>query len=301
MLEAAGELGYQVNNLAKSLNSSTTNMIGMLIPDITTPFYGRIFAECEKQALRKGYVLSFCNSFNQLKLETHFYSHLLAQHACGVIQIGGSLDQLTIPAALHKQIRSTAEKIPVITSVPVPDTQSRCVFVDNEKSMRTLLEYLISLGHQRIALVGGRSNVRSTIEKRRAYGQILKANGIRKEIICEGNYGQEDGYRAVKKLFREPDPPTAIIAITDMCAVGVLKGLNEMQLQCGRDVSVVSFDNTYIAEMLEPGVTSVSTNYEILGEKIIDILVDMIRNEKTEDHLDIPVNFSIRRSCAPVQ
>ncbi len=301
VMEAAKTLGYQENNLAKRLSDTTGNMIGMLVPDITTPFYGRIFAECEKRALQKGYVLTLCNSFNTLKLETHYYSHLLAQHACGIIQIGGSLDQMTIPQALYNQIRQTAEKIPVITSYPVPDTRCRCVYVDSEKSMRTLMEYLIGLGHRRIAFVGGRSGIRSTEDKRKTYLAILKQHGISREIICEGGYGQEFGNRAVKKLFREADPPTAIIAITDMCAIGVLKGLNEMHLQGGRDVSVVSFDNTYIAEMMEPELTSVSANYEMLGETIINTMVDMIEKRQTHDELDLPIDFSIRRSCFAVE
>ena len=300
VLEAADKLGYQKNNLAKSLNSTTSNMIGMLVPDITTPFYGRIYTECARMAQEKGYILSLCNSFNILKLETHFYTRLLAQRACGVIQIGGSLDQVQIPVQLQHQIRVAAEKIPVITSVPVPETRARCVYVDNVKSMRMLMEYLISLGHQRIAFVGGRNNVTSTMEKRKTYAAILKEHGISGEIICEGGYGREFGQRIVKKLFRQEKPPTAIIAITDMCAIGVLKGLNEMQLQCGRDVSVVSFDNTYIAEMMEPELTSVSTNYEMLGETIINIMTDMIEKKETQDVLDLPIDFSIRRSCVNI-
>lgn len=297
VIETASRLGYQENYLAKGLSTMAGNMIGMLIPDIRTPFYGRIFSECERIALEKGYVLALCNSFNNLKRETHFYTHLLAQHAGGVIQIGGSLDRQTIPPQLYNQIKSTAEKIPVITSVPVEDSECRCVYVDNARCMRTLLEYLIKLGHRKIAFVGGRSNVKSTVEKRQAYYDVLKEHEIREAIISEGNYGQEDGYFAVKKLFRQKFPPTAVIAITDICAIGVIQALNEMGLRCGTDVSVVSFDNTYIAEMLEPELTSVSTDYEILSETIINTMIDMIEKRETRDVYDIPLMFSIRNSC----
>lgn len=301
VLDAAKRLGYQENYLAKSLSTTTSNMIGMLIPDIRTPFYGRIFSACEKKALEKGYVLSFCNSFNSLKMETHFYSHLLAQHACGIIQIGGSLDRQTISPQLYNQIKITAEKIPVITSVPVENTKCRCVYVDNSRSMRTILEYLISLGHRNIAFVGGRSNVKSTVEKRNTYMEVLKENRIDNRIIYEGNYGQEDGYFAVKKLFRGNILPTAIIAITDICAIGVIQALNEIGLRCGKDVSVVSFDNTYIAEMLEPELTSVSTDYEILSETIINTIISMIEKKETKDIYDIPLMFSIRKSCTKLK
>nr|WP_302591854.1 LacI family DNA-binding transcriptional regulator [uncultured Marvinbryantia sp.] len=300
VMNAADKLGYQVNYLAKSLSSASGNMIGMLIPDIRNPFYGRIFSICEKTALEKGYILSLCNSFSNPKLETHFYTHLQAQHACGVIQIGGSLDRQTIPPQLFSQIKSTAEKIPVITSAPVENTDCRCIYVDNSRCMRTLLEHLIGLGHRRIAFVGGRNSVCSTLEKRHTYSAVLKEHGIHDEIIFEGNYGKEDGYFAVKNLFRQKHPPTAIIAVTDTCAIGVIQALNEIGLQCGRDVSVASFDNTYIAEMLEPELTSVSTNYEILGETIIYTMIDMIEKKETKDIYDIPLMFSIRSSCAKI-
>ena len=166
--------------------------------------------------------------------------------------------------------------------------------------MRTLLEHLIGLGHRRIAFVGGRNSVCSTLEKRHTYSAVLKEHGIHDEIIFEGNYGKEDGYFAVKNLFRQKHPPTAIIAVTDTCAIGVIQALNEIGLQCGRDVSVASFDNTYIAEMLEPELTSVSTNYEILGETIIYTMIDMIEKKETKDIYDIPLMFSIRSSCAKI-
>lgn len=297
VIEAASRLGYQENSLAKGLGVETGNCIGMLVPDIRTPFYGRIFSECEKIALKKGYMLSFCNSFNNVKLETHFYSHLLAQHAAGVIQIGGSLDRQTIPPQLYSQICATAEKIPVITSVPVAHSACRCVYVDNYRCMQTLLEYLIGLGHRRIAFVGGRHNVKSTLEKRQAYTDVLREHAIRDILISEGNYGQEDGYFAVKKLFRQKVAPTAIIAVTDMCAIGVMQALNELGLHCGTDVSVASFDNTYIAEMLEPELTSISTDYTALSEAMITMMLNMIAKEETSDIYDLPLIFSKRRSC----
>ena len=296
----AKELGYQVNYLARSLGTSTGNMIGMLIPDIRTPFYGRIFSVCERMALKRGYVLALCNSFNNLKLETHFYTHLLAQHACGIIQIGGSLDRRTIPPQLYAQIKSTAEKIPVITSVPVKNTECRCIYVDNSRSMRTLLEYLIGLGHRRITFVGGRSDVWSTLEKRRTYLEVLQERGILHEMICEGGYGKEDGYFIIKNLLRRGEQFTAVIAVTDMCATGVMQALNESGLRCGKDVSVVSFDNTYIAEMLEPELTSVSTDYEIPGAMIVETMIDMIEKKETKDIYDVPLMFSVRRSCERV-
>ena len=76
-----------------------------------------------------------------------------------------------------------------------------------------------------------------------------------------------------------------------------MQALSESGLQCGKDVSVVSFDNTYIAEMLEPELTSVSTDYEILGKMIIDTMIDMIEKKETKDIYDVPLMFSVRASC----
>ena len=305
VLKAARALGYQQNILAKQLNSlsdknNAIKTIGMLIPDIRTPFYGRIFSSCAKYALEMGYMMSLSNSFNDLKLEHRFYDQMLAQHAYGVIQIGGSLDRENIPQTLFNQIRSAAEKIPVVTSVQVPSTQSRCVYVDNKKCMRMLMEYLIKLGHKRIAFVGGRNTVISTIEKRTEFLKAAQEHSITDARICEGDYGQEYGYITTKRLIHQEFSPTAIIAITDTCAIGVMRALNELGLVCPNDVSVVSFDNTYIAEMLDPELTSVSVDYDVLSRTMVNTLVNMIEKRAAEDVYELPVTFTIRESCTNI-
>ncbi|NBJ92399.1 LacI family DNA-binding transcriptional regulator [Parablautia muri] len=297
---AVRELDYQPNIVAKNLSTARSNVIGVLVSDVRNPFYANIFVECEMYANEKGFSLLLYNFLDSESLERRCYDMLLAQRVCAIVHIGGSVDRMDNNAEFVKKIEEVSRRVPVVTSAQVNGTQSRCVQVNNERCMRKLMEYLLGLGHKRIALAGGRENVRSTWEKRKCYQEMLKRQGIEygNYYIAEsGAYNEQGGYLAMREILKKDPLPTAVIAVSDLVAVGVVHAIKEKGLEIGKDISVASFDNTYIAEIMEPELTSVGNDYCLLGRRIIDMVLGMMDGKECQDWDELPVLIEERESC----
>ena len=147
------------------------------------------------------------------------------------------------------------------------------------------MEHLIGLGHSKIALVGGEMRVASTFYKYQRYQEKLNAHGIKVngEYVVNGSYDPESGYDATNKILALKDRPTAIIAINDFAASGALRSIREHGLRVPEDISVVSFDNTYIADLMSPKLTSIDYNYDKYGQKLIDTAVAVSAGKEVED------------------
>ncbi len=298
---AARELDYQPNIVAKNLSTVRSNVIGVLVPDVRNPFYANIFVECEKYANEKGFSLLLYNFLESESLERHCYDMLMARRVCAVIHIGGSVERIEASPGFVEKIGEISERVPVVTSSFVEGTGSRCVEIDSGRGMKLLLDYLLGLGHERIALVGGREDDKPTAKKRKCYQEALRQNGIRYGnyyTAGSGTYNEQGGYLAMREILQKDKLPTAVIAVSDLVAVGVIRAIQEKGLEIGKDISVASFDNTYIAEIMEPELTSVGNDYGVLGRRIIDTVFDMMDGKTCQDFGEIPVRLKIRESCS---
>ncbi len=301
--EAARELNYHPNIMAKNLSTEHSDVIGVLVSDVRNPFYANIFVQCEKYANENGFSLLLCNFLESQELELRYYDMLLAQRVCAIIHIGGSIDKCRMDTGFLERFAEISRRVPVVTSVKVEGNDSRCVKVDNERCTRKLMEFLFDMGHEKIALAGGRDNILSTFEKRKCYREMLLQKKIRYGdcFIAESStYDEQGGYLAMRELFTKKKLPTAVIAINDASAVGVIRAIGEKGLEIGKDISVASFDNTYITELMEPELTSVSNDYYVLCRKIIDTAANMIGRKSCSDVLDIPITLSVRKSCGKI-
>lgn len=296
---AVREMNYQPNFMAKNLSNVTSDVIGVLVSDVRNPFYAKIFVECEKYANEKGFSLLLCNYQNSEALELQYYDLLMAQRVCGIIHIGGSVDRRKISPIFFQKVKDIAERIPVITSTHIEGTKCSCVYLDSDRCMKVLMEYLLSLGHERIAFAGGRENALSTWEKIQCYKKIMKKKKLKiySSYISESTtYDRQGGYLATRRILGSEPLPTAIIAVNDLAAMGVMQALEDYNLKVGEDISVVSFDNTYITELLTPELTSISSDYTMLAREMIDTILAMIKGEATNDVLDVSVELVKRES-----
>lgn len=296
--EAIREMHYQPNLMAKNLSTVHSDVIGMLVSDVRNPFYANIFVECEKYANEKGYSLHMCNYQNSEEMEFRYYNLLMAQRACAIIHIGGSIDRKNINTSFRARLQEISEKIPVVTSVPVEGTGCRCVKLDNRRSMQALMEHLMELGHEKIALAGGLPEMRSTFERRECYHEILRQRGLKYQLIVgSGTYDIQGGYLAAREILRGDELPTAVIAMNDFLAIGVVQAIQEQGLRIGRDISVASFDNTYLSEISQPEITSVGNDYYVFSRAVIDMVMDLLQKKPVEDILDLPIQLAPRESC----
>lgn len=292
---------FRPNALARGLINVKTKIIGLMVSDIRNPFYATVAIECEKAAVECGYLLMLCNSLGSNETELTYLEKLYEQRVDAIIQIGGKVDELVSDTNYVENINKIANSTPIIINGKLDGADCYQVNIDEGQSVEILMSYLIKNGHRDIALVGGRDDVKSTIEKRLKYRQILRKYGIavRDEYIVDGkNYDVESGIDAMKEFIRADHPiPSAIIAINDFTAAGIIRALYEYGYKIPEDISVVSFDNTYISENCMPRLTGVGYDYSMFGRTIIDTAIRAINNEEQPRVKMLKSKLVIRDSC----
>ena len=279
---------FRPNALARGLSSVETKMIGLMVSDIRNPFYATMAVECEKAA-------------NDNEMEVSYLEKFSGQRVDAIIQIGGKVDELVSDTSYVENINRVANTTPILITGKLDGADCYQVNIDEGQSMELLMQFLIENGHQDIALMGGRDNVKSTLDKRLRYRQMLRKYGIpvREEYIVDGSsYDIESGSAAMYRFIREDHPmPSAIIAINDFTAVGIVRALREQGMRIPEDVSVVSFDNTYIAETCMPRLTCVGYDYKLFGKLLIETAIKAIHNEEPPRVQMVKSGLVIRDSC----
>ncbi|HJD31933.1 MAG TPA: LacI family transcriptional regulator [Candidatus Eisenbergiella stercorigallinarum] len=292
---------FTPNALARGLSSVETKVIGLMVSDIRNPFYATMVVECEKAASEKGYLMMLCNSLGSNEMELTYLEKFNSQRVDAVIQIGGKVDELVSDTGYVQSVNKVASSMPVLITGKLDGADCYQVNIDEGQAMELLISFLIENGHRDIALLGGRDNVKSTVDKRLRYRQMLWKYGIpvREEYIIDGDsYDIESGSEAMRQFMREDHPmPSVVIAINDFTAVGVVRTLREAGYRIPEEISVVSFDNTYIAETCMPRLTCVGYDYRMFGRLLVDTAVCAIHGEEPPRVQMVKSRLVIRDSC----
>jgi DNA-binding LacI/PurR family transcriptional regulator len=290
---------YRPNTVARRLVDPHTHIIGVIVADIRNPYYANVVVECEKAAIKHGYLVMLCNTLNDDALEVANLQKLYDQRVDAIIQIGSRVDDLVSDPEYVKQINRISRTTPFIISAKYEGADCYSVYIDDTESMRLLFEHLVSFGHRDIAMIGGYDRVRSTHEKRRQYIYQMGHYGIplRDEFIIDSSYSYDGGYMCMNQLLSLNQRPTAIIAINDFSAVGVMRSAGEHGLIIPHDMSIVSFDNTFLSEGASPHLTSIDYDYPALGETLIDLAVNAINGECLMRETLITPKLIVRESC----
>ncbi|MDR0525577.1 MAG: LacI family transcriptional regulator [Spirochaetaceae bacterium] len=290
---------FKPNTIARQLSGST-RILGLMTADIRNPYYAALAVECEKAANQRGYTVLLCNMFNDQALEEAHLEKLYAQRVEAIIQIGCRVDDLVTDPKYAEQVKRVAKSIPFICSGKLDGAGVYSVRIDHVFAMKIVMEYLISLGHRDIAIIGGARRVQSTHEKLQQYIYLTGLYGLsfREEYIREGNYAESGGYVCMKALLDGEKIPSAVIAINDYSAIGAMRAVFDRGLSIPGDLSIVSFDNTFISEAVNPKLTSVDYNYPEFGTKLVETALDLIQKKSVSQLQLIPPRLLIRDSCA---
>lgn len=270
---------FKPNALARSLSDTRSKIIGILAADVRNPYYAQMFIACEEAAQKRGYTVLLCNFMSDRGQEREQMEKLQEQRVDAIIQMGGTVDALDSDVEYVEFVNSLVNDKPIVVTGKLDGTECYTVRIDAMKTMDLLMEHLLALGHREIALVGGRMDVLSTFEKVQRYRQILKKNQIafREElIIATSNYDNESAYDRMNQLLDEGGMPTAVIAINDFSAAGIMCSIHEHGLRIPEDISLVSYDNTFIADLLMPKLTSIDYNYDKYGEMLVDTAIGVL-------------------------
>lgn len=299
--EVIDKYHFQPNALAKGLSAEKTHIIGIMVSDIRNPYYSQLYVACEEAAAKRGYTLLLSDSLGSNARQSSLLAKLAGQSVDAIIQIGGSVDTWEMDSEYVNQLNRIAKRIPVVTSVRQPLLDCYSVSVDEIQTVEAVVGHLLGLGHRHIVFLGGNEEILASRVKKKRFMELLGEAGIEKKkkyCVQTKGFTMEEGYLATKKLLENKKLPTAIIAINDFIAMGIYKAISQAGLQIPKDISVASFDNTYICQLANPPLTSVDYHYEQFGETLIQTVVDAIEQTEQQQHKVIPLELMVRKSCS---
>jgi DNA-binding LacI/PurR family transcriptional regulator len=274
VLEAIKAFGYQRSQLARGLRRNYTNMIGMIVPDITNPFFPSLVRAAEDVAYTHKYRLVLCNSDNDSQKEASYLTELQSYLPAGLLLIPA------IDSLLREQPMRNGRPTPTVCIDRKPEGwKCDTIYAGNENGAYAATLHLIDHGHRRIAVIGGPSHLANARQRLRGFRQALKEAGIPlpDAYVQTGRFDRASGIEAALCLLRPASRPTAIFAANDLMAMGAMLGMRELGLRCPEDVSLVGFDNLVdIVDLLQPPLTTVQQPVYRLGVTAAELLLERI-------------------------
>lgn len=276
--EAMEELGYHPNLIARSLVNQNTKAIGVIMPGAAekaflNPFFSEVLRGISTEAHQKEYTLYLSTGGTEEDIFEEVVNMVQGRRVDGIILLYSRIDD-KITAFLK------GKKFPFVLIGKPHQIEEMITYVDNDniEAAKEVTQFLIGLGHKRIAFIGGSLDLMVTIDRLTGYKKALHAANIQTndEYIVHEEFLKEGGKEAVTELFSLEKPPTAIVVTDDLMSFGVLSSLAEKGIKVPDDVSVVSFNNLMLAEFSQPPLTSVDINIFQLGYNAVELLVDII-------------------------
>ncbi|MEF3311677.1 LacI family DNA-binding transcriptional regulator [Paenibacillus sp. GYB004] len=274
--EIMQELDYQPSVVASALTGKSTFTIGLLIPDLANPFFAEIARSVEDRGHELGFNLVMCSTDNNSKKEAGYITLLRQKRVDGIIiATGTSIEGLLSGLADYN--------IPLaLISRDIPSIEADSVRADDDTGAYQAVAHLTGLGHRHIALIAEDMELMTTRERVSGYRRALEDANIAytDDLVTISNSSVEAGKQRALELMGSDHPPTAIVAFNDLLAVGVVQAAKELRLSIPWDLSVISFDNTVLAGIVDPPLTSVAVPIQQMGRQIMDMLIERVSGEK---------------------
>jgi LacI family transcriptional regulator len=295
---AIEELDYHPNHIARSLKVKQTNMLGMIIPDITNPFFPEVMRGAEDASRERKYLLVTANTNEHAEREHEVISVLRSHRVDGLL-----VAVAPGRGAMARIERAANAGTPVVFLDRAPrGTKLDSVTIDNLKGAQDCVRYLIRLGHRDIAIVTGSLALEIGRQRLRGYEAALREAGMRVQSsrIFEGDFREDSGYRCAKEIFVRRNRPSALFVSNGVMTLGVLQALDELGVECPRDISLATFDDLPFARAFHPRLTCVAQPAYQLGFKGASLLMDRIegRLSKGATQIELESELKIRESTA---
>lgn len=274
----AHEMGYHPNIAARSLRTNRTYDIGVIFEDKTGAgfqhqYFATIISGIQKVAFQKGYEMTFVGGDSTKNYD--YYSHALARNYDGVAILSCDFTSSGITGLVKSEI-------PTVTLDYFYDINHAAVMSDYSAGINELLEYVISMGHKKIAMIHGEKTW-VTDERIQAFNKVCKAHGIDvpAEYFAEGLYHDPVTSSAATEVFLSlPEPPTCIFYPDDYAALGGIRELTSRGLKPGKDISIVGYDGIALTSMMIPPLTTYEQNGETIGRVMAEALINKIENSE---------------------
>ena len=291
-------LDYQPNFIARSLKGRNTKLLGMVMSDITNPFFSQVIRGAEDVATQHGFLLVVVNTDDEVEKERKVLSVLRSRQ----------VDGIAIVLASHRKAGFTHIRQAVQSGVHIvcldrvpPGEEVDSVSVDNVGGAYDCVQHLLAGGHRRIAILTGSLDIQTGRDRLRGYEQALRNAGLKSDstLVRNGDFRFDKAYRASLELLAARPRPTAVFAANGTMAFGLMRAVDEMGLRCPQDLAVATFDDLPIYDAFRPHLTSVVQPAYDIGKQGVELLIKRIAGQvssKEPESIRLPVKLAVRES-----
>ncbi len=263
---AIENIGYTPNVHARNLAAGSSQMLGLIISDITNPFFPDLVKSIQETALSAGYEVIVFNTNYDSTRYAQYVQRFLELRVRGVLIMTTEMDPSLVD-------RLSSRKIPVaFLDIGKAGPVISNIRVNYEKGIHQAVEHLFGLGHRQIAFISGSNQFKSAQIRRKAFLSAMEKHqpSLHTEpVIYEGDFKFESGERAVRELLASEHRPTAIVASNDLMALGAMRELTRAGLQIPRDISIIGCDDVWIAQLSDPELTTISIPRSKIGQEAV--------------------------------
>lgn len=301
VLAAIRELKYQPNLIARSLRTNRTHTLGIVVPDITVPFYPRIIRGAELAAREAGYFLMVLDSENDQEREAAMLELLRSQRSEGTLLVAAGGHGWT-----KDQAATITAQAPLVCLDRLPEGLAvDSVCVDDARAAAMAVSHLVERGHRDIAIITGPVTLRNEQARLRGYRTAMQHHGltVRERHVWQADFSQAEIARVCQEgLLGSRDRPSAIFATNGVTGLGMLKSLYALGLETPRDVAVVCFDELSSEDFFRPGITTVVQPAADIGARAVHVLLRRIRGKGEPagplETVRLPATLVVRESSS---
>lgn len=301
VINAMQQVNYRHNALASSLRSNQTRVLGVLVPNSANPFFAEVISGIEAACFDEGYNILMGNANDDPERELAYLEVLISRQVDGILLVSAGAHRTSL-----ELINGYQKPVVMVDRTSSMDHVDE-IYTDNYNGGLLATQYLLDLGHQRVACISGPSFLTPSADRVRGYKTALEQADIAvdESLILSGNFQHDSGYTACQALLEQPHRPTAIFACNDLMAVGALCAIQEVGLRVPEDISVIGYDDIPLAAYTSPRLTTIAQPAQELGKLAAKKLLHRLENRTdgngsvTDSYTVLPVHLKQRESCGP--
>jgi LacI family transcriptional regulator, repressor for deo operon, udp, cdd, tsx, nupC, and nupG len=298
VMKAVRESGYRPNRFGSSLRTRESGNIVVVMPDITNQVNAGIIRAIESEAHKSGYSVLLGDTQGLAERERHYADMISSGQADGILLFTSRL-----PFDIDPKLPLLKQLPPLVNgneSIPVDGLCK--VMINNAEGAKAAVQYLLSLGHRRIAAVLGAQDAPSNQERLQGFRQAMEEVGLQVEpqLMVAGDYSTESGMAAMEKLLKLRQRPTAVFCFNDDMAIGAMNVLHHYGFSIPEDMSVMGFDDIRYAGLMRPALTTIHQPLEDIGRAAMQLLLQQLKGQQPENkQVELPFQLVIRQSTGP--
>lgn len=291
VLEAVAALQYRPNRLARNLRRQQADMIGVVVSDIENPHFSEAVRVVEDEAYKAGYRVLLCNTDETGAKQQAYLEMMAAERVIAAIVSPADAQASGVDSLL-------ALGIPVVAfDRMIDDDRVDAVVCANVEGLRRATEHLLWLGHERIAFLGGRTDVETGAERLEGYTLAMRAAGA-VPFALDGGFRTDGAERVVRELLEHERRPTALVVANNLMTLGALRALHAAGVRIPDEIAVVGVDDPPWADLIDPPLTTVAQPVRQMARTAMELVLERVESSRAEARrVVLPLELRVRRSC----